>query len=149
MCKYQSSCSITHNGGLGKGAVLQDEVYTISASSDCREMFFRAVSLFYHLLYQLEDDGLLDSCNYIDLYLHYVLISRINHQLNIFRHLYSHRPLCTAKNLTPLKLWIRGLTQRSGDCAALQGALDDPFVRNYNVIVLFLCVVMSLLASLC
>ena len=115
-----------------------------------RDVFQGCISLFYHLFYQLEDDGLLDPCNNTDLFaLHYVFISRINHQLSIFRDLYSHHQLRTARNLTPLQLWIRGMTQESGDCAALQGALDDPFVRNYNVIVLFQCVVMSLLPSLC
>lgn len=89
------------------------------------------ISLFYELFYQLEDEGILDSSRNSDLFaLHHVFIPRINHQLDVFRAFYSHHPLRSARNQSPLQLWLSGMTQRSGDDAALQGALEDPLVSD-------------------
>ena len=95
-----------------------------------RDVFTGCISLFYSLFYMLEDNGLLDPSNDADLFaLQYVFIPRINHQLDVFRQSYSHHRLRTAGNQSPLQLWIRGITQESGDDAALQGVFGDPLVR--------------------
>ena len=93
-------------------------------------MWFCCISLFYYLFYQLEDDELLNSENNNDLFaLHFVFIPRINHQLELFRDFFSHHPLRSARNESPLQLWVRGMVRLSSDEAALHGALEDPLVR--------------------
>ena len=96
-----------------------------------RDVFMGCVSLFYDLFYQLEDTGYLCPSNDADLFsLHYVFIPRINAQLDVFRQSYSHHRLSTARNRSPIQLWIQGLTQESGDDAAIQGVLGDSLVRT-------------------
>ena len=93
-----------------------------------RDVYLGSISLFYDLFYQLEDDGLLNSSCNNDLFaLHFVFIPRINHQRDVFRAFYSHHPLRTE---SPLQLWLTGMIQESGDEAALEGALEDPLVRD-------------------
>ena len=96
-----------------------------------RDVFAGCVSLFYDLFHMLEDEGMLDCSDTTDMFaLHYVFIPRINHQLEIFRQLYSHHPLRTARNQSPLQLWMRGFTEESRDSRALQGLLQEPLVRS-------------------
>ena len=51
-----------------------------------RDVYVGCISLFYDLFYQLEDDGLLNMSSNTDLFaLHYILIPRINRQLDVCR----------------------------------------------------------------
>lgn len=54
-----------------------------------------------------------------------------NHQLDVFRKLYSHHPLRTAGNKSPLQLWVSGFSEESSDNRALQGLLQEPLVKEY------------------
>ena len=83
-----------------------------------RDLFMGSISLFYDLFYYLEDAGYMCPSDDADLYaLHYVFIHRINAQVDVFRQSYSHHRLSTARNRSPLQLWIQGMTHESGDDA--------------------------------
>ena len=95
-----------------------------------RDVFMGCISLFYDLFYSMEDSGILDPSNNVDLFaLHHVFIPRINAQLDVFRQSYTNHRIRTAGNQSPLQLWTRGMTQESGDDAAIQGVLEDSLVR--------------------
>ena len=80
----------------------------------------------YHLLYSLEDEGLLDPLDEIDLFsLHFIFIPRLNQQLETFRAAYCRHRLRTEHNRMALQLWTRGL-QVTEDEAALTGILYGP-----------------------
>ena len=75
----------------------------------------------YHLFYSLEDEGLLDPVDEVDLFsLHWVFIPRLNQQLQSFRSAYAHHKLRTEHSHTPLQLWTRGILATQ-DVAALNG----------------------------
>ena len=60
---------------------------------------FSCISLFYHIFFALEDDGVLDPSNETDLFcLHFVFLPRINAQLETFRQAYCRRRLRTEHN---------------------------------------------------
>ena len=62
------------------------------------------------LFYFLEDSGIMDPNNELDLYsLHYVFLPLIQKQLDCFRHAWAHHPLRTERNRTPQQLWILSL----------------------------------------
>ena len=90
-----------------------------------RDVYIFRLHFVYYLFYQLEDDEFLNSENNNDLFaLHFVFIPRINHQLELFRDFFSHHPLHSARNQSPLQLWVRGMVRLSSDEAALHGALE-------------------------
>ncbi len=94
-----------------------------------RDLYMGCVSIYYEIFCSLEEDGMLDSDNTLDLYsLHYVYLPRINHHLQEFQMSYAHHRLRTERNQTPYQLWTRGLLQETGDPAALQGISGDPLV---------------------
>jgi hypothetical protein len=81
----------------------------------------------YHLFYALEDEGILDPVDEVDLFaLHYVFLPRINQQLESFKAAYCRHRLRTEHNRTPLQLWTRGVLATQ-DCTALAGihGLDE------------------------
>ena len=79
-----------------------------------RDVHTGCISLFYDLFYMLEDEKMLDACNNVDLYaLHYVFVPRINNRLKVFQRAYSHHPLRTARNRSPLQMWMSGFAQVS------------------------------------
>ena len=92
-----------------------------------RDIFSTCTVTLYHLLYSLEDEGLLDPFDEIDLYsLHLVFIPRLNGQLESFRAAYCRHKLRTEHNRTPLQLWTRGVATTE-DMTALTGiyGLDE------------------------
>ena len=102
-----------------------------------RDVFAGCISLFYQIFYALEDNELLDCNNNLDIFaLHYAFLPRINSALECWKQSYCHHPLRTARNQSPLQLWVRGLVQGSSDTTALQGALEDNLVSlNHNFII--------------
>ena len=58
--------------------------------------------------------GLLEPTNDTPLFcLHYVFLPRINKHLEMFRDAYARHHIRTARNRTPLQLWIEGHLQHS------------------------------------
>lgn len=72
-------------------------------------------SYFYELFYFLESWNLLDPVNPVHLWcLHYVYLPILNRHLTNWKSAWSHHPLRTEKNQSPLQLWIRGIRQTDG-----------------------------------
>ena len=88
-----------------------------------RDVFSSCVSLFYQIFYTLEDEGVLDPNNDIDLFaLHFVYLPRICQQLETFRRSYSHHRLRSEGSMTPYQLWIEGMATLNADIHAVDGA---------------------------
>lgn len=91
-----------------------------------RDLFSGCVSIFYFLFYGLEDSELLDRDDPVDLFcIHYVFLPRINHQLGIFREMYSHHRLRGCRNRSPYQLWISGIAFAMDQDAVINGVEDD------------------------
>ena len=76
------------------------------------DVFTGCSSLYYQLFYYMEGSGQLDIDNMIHMFcLHYVFLPRLNHALSVFKDAWNYHPLSTEHNLSPLQLWISGLTE--------------------------------------
>ena len=76
-----------------------------------RDVYTGVLSIFYELFYFMEDEGILDPLNQIDLAaLHYVYLKLINKRLNVWREAWSKHRMRTTKT-SPLRLWISGQLQ--------------------------------------
>ena len=75
-----------------------------------REVFRCCLYFFYCIFYALEESGVLDLNNNIDLFvLHYVYLPRINHALQEFAAAFNNRPMRTENNWSPEKIWTNGM----------------------------------------
>ncbi|CAB4042672.1 uncharacterized protein LOC110058109 [Paramuricea clavata] len=75
-----------------------------------REVFRCCLYLFYCIFYALEESGVLDLNNNIDLFvLHYVYLPRIDHALQEFAAALNNRPMRTGNNWSPEKNWTNGM----------------------------------------
>lgn len=78
-----------------------------------RDVFQSCLVLFYSLFYQMEDQAMLNVDNDIHTFcLHYVFLPRINPALNQFKVAWNQHPLSSCSNLSPIQLWITGLSRR-------------------------------------
>lgn len=69
----------------------------------------RVNSVFRERFYSLEDDGMLDPMNELDMFcLHFVYLNAINEALAEFIVQYNNHPLRTAHNQSPIQLWHSG-----------------------------------------
>ena len=76
------------------------------------DLFQSCLILFYYLFYQMEDLMILNVDNEIHLFcLHYVYLPRINRAVNQFLEAWNHHPLSSMNNLSPIQLWIAGLSR--------------------------------------
>lgn len=92
-----------------------------------RDVFSSCTGHLYHMFYSMEDEGILDPIDEVDLFvLHLVFIPRINRQLESFKAAYCRHKLRTEHNRTPLQLWTRGILATE-DLTALAGVygLDE------------------------
>ena len=92
-----------------------------------RDVFSSCTGHLYHMFHSMEDEGLLDPVDEVDLFsLHLVFVPRINQQLQSFKAAYCRHKLRTEHNHTPLQLWTRGILATE-DLTALEGVcgLDE------------------------
>ena len=60
----------------------------------------------------MEDVYILNVDNNIHMFcLHYIFLPRINHAVSQFLEAWNHHPLSSMRNLSPIQLWISGLSQ--------------------------------------
>ena len=86
-----------------------------------RDVFSSCTAHLYHLFYSMEDEGILDPVDELDLFcLHFVFLPRINRQLESFKAAYCRHKLRTEHSSTPLQLWTQGI-MTSEDSVALAG----------------------------
>lgn len=100
-----------------------------------RDVFSSCTAHLYHMFHLLEDEGILDPVDELDLFsLHFVFLPRINQQLESFKRAYCRHKLRTERNHTPLQLWIRGLLATE-DLTALSGIFESDDVSEVSVYV--------------
>ena len=79
-----------------------------------RDVFQSCIVFFYQFFYQMEDMGILNVENEIHIFcLHYIFIHRINRALSHFLEAWNCHPLSSMGNLSPIQLWIAGLSRDS------------------------------------
>ena len=70
-----------------------------------RDIFAWCIYLYYNLLFFMEDRGMLDAANDVDLFcLHYVFLPRIERHLNLSSNGWNNKPLSSERNKMPLQL---------------------------------------------
>ena len=75
-----------------------------------QDVYQGCVCLFYRLFYYLEDVGILNPCNELDLFaLHFVFLPRIQWSLDHFCHAYVHHPLSSCHSRSPTQLFYCGV----------------------------------------
>ena len=80
------------------------------------DVYAGCTSLYYQLFSHMEQTGQLDIDNIIHMFcLHYIFIPRINRALSVFKEAWNCHPLSTARNLSPLQLWISGLAMQPAE----------------------------------
>ena len=75
-----------------------------------RDVFSNCTILFYNLFTFMEQNNILNLDNEVHMFcLQYVFQQRINSALQKFKDAWNNHPLSSEQNLSPLRLWIRGL----------------------------------------
>jgi hypothetical protein len=114
--------------GTGRGSFITGRsVHNQRIERLWRDVFSACLAPLYYTFYHMEEEGLLDPVDELDLYcLHYVFMPRLHQQLESFRKAYCRHKLRTEHNHTPLQLWTRGV-MATDDITALGGVygLDD------------------------
>ena len=83
-----------------------DIVYTPESA---HYQFVCVLQPFAETFRRLEDDGVLDPLNEVDMFcLHYCFLSRMNKCLESFREAWNHHSLSTEGNATPYQLYLAG-----------------------------------------
>ena len=89
-----------------------------------RDVFRCVCHFYYYVFYAMEDTGLLNIDNPIDLFaLHLTFMPRINVALTEFMESSNHRPVRTANHWSPYQMWVNGMLHEGNPLA--HGQLDD------------------------
>lgn len=79
-----------------------------------RDVYSSCTILFYELFTYMEEELLLNIDNELHLFsLHYVYLTRINNALHQFKVAWNNHSLSTERNMSPIQLWISGLSRAS------------------------------------
>ena len=79
-----------------------------------RDVYRVVLDLFYGIFMSMEDIGILDPINEIDIWcLHYCFCHVINAKLKSWANAWIRHPLSSEQNKTPLQLWVQGNFENS------------------------------------
>lgn len=97
--------------GRGRGSFITGRsVHNSRIERLWRDVYEAVLSSFYALFYHMEDRGVLDPDDEVNLYcLHLVFLPRLNRMLTEFKDMWNNHPLRTEHNKTPLQLFSSGL----------------------------------------
>ena len=108
--------------GTGRGSFITGRsVHNQRIERLWRDVFTSCLAPLYHMFYDMEEEGLLDPADDIDLLcLHFVFLPMINELLESFKAAYCRHKLRTEHNRSPLQLRTTGIMSTS-DVTALGG----------------------------
>ena len=97
--------------GTGRGSFITGRsVHNQRIERLWRDVFSCCLAPVYYTFYGMEDEGLLDPMDEVDLFcLHFVFLPRINQQLQLFIGAYCRHKLRSEHNHTPMQLWTMGI----------------------------------------
>ena len=88
----------------------------------------------------MEDQTILNVDNDMHVFcLYYVFLPRINQALNQFQAAWNQHPLSSCNNLSPVQLWITGLSRCPSNCDTLTDVSRGIPTYIYIYIYIYIC----------
>ena len=124
--------------GTGRGSFIPGRsVHNQRIERLWRDVFSSCLAPLYYMFYDMEDEGLLDPADEVDLLcLHFVFLPRIKKLLESFKAAYCRHKLRTEHNQSPLQLWTTGIMTTS-DVTALGGIYGFDEISEVSVFIAF------------
>ena len=98
-----------------------------------RDVYRDVLDLFYGIFMSMEDIGILDPINEIDIWcLHYCFCHVINTKLKSWANAWMRHPLSSEENKTPLQLWIQGNFENAERALQDQSLVGDDYGIDWD-----------------